>query len=162
MILASLLFAFLAGALHVFIFTMESLTWTRPATWKRDKDRRRVATVLPRYIYFSDIKKRNKALGHHWFDPDTMRFFDSRLLEGVHPAASNAGNRWESREGSQFAFVTSESKEWEGRKYTVRILTLASQRDDRPAVDISSLDDAYRLDTAAQARSAAKEWAATH
>jgi putative membrane protein len=35
MILASLLFAFIAAALHVFIFTMESLTWTRPATWKR-------------------------------------------------------------------------------------------------------------------------------
>ncbi|MFB0839685.1 DUF1304 domain-containing protein [Arthrobacter sp. FW306-05-C] len=35
MVLASLLFAFLAAALHVFIFTMESLTWTRPATWKR-------------------------------------------------------------------------------------------------------------------------------
>lgn len=35
MVLASLLFAFLAGTLHVFIFTMESLTWTRPATWKR-------------------------------------------------------------------------------------------------------------------------------
>lgn len=35
MILASLLFAFLAAALHVFIFTMESLTWVRPATWKR-------------------------------------------------------------------------------------------------------------------------------
>lgn len=35
MILASLLFAFLAAALHVFIFTMETLTWVRPATWKR-------------------------------------------------------------------------------------------------------------------------------
>ena len=35
MILASLLFAFLAAALHVYIFTMESVTWTRPATWKR-------------------------------------------------------------------------------------------------------------------------------
>jgi putative membrane protein len=35
MILASLLFAFLAAALHVYIFTMESFTWTRPATWKR-------------------------------------------------------------------------------------------------------------------------------
>jgi putative membrane protein len=35
MILASLLFAFLAAALHIYIFTMESLTWTRPATWKR-------------------------------------------------------------------------------------------------------------------------------
>jgi putative membrane protein len=35
MILASLVFAFVAAALHVYIFTMESLTWTRPATWKR-------------------------------------------------------------------------------------------------------------------------------
>jgi putative membrane protein len=35
MILASLVFAFLAAVLHVYIFTMESLTWTRPATWKR-------------------------------------------------------------------------------------------------------------------------------
>jgi putative membrane protein len=35
MILASLFFAFLAAALHVYIFSMESLTWTRPATWKR-------------------------------------------------------------------------------------------------------------------------------
>ncbi|MBE4717857.1 DUF1304 domain-containing protein [Pseudarthrobacter sp. AB1] len=35
MILASLLFAFIAAGLHVNIFTMESLTWTTPATWKR-------------------------------------------------------------------------------------------------------------------------------
>lgn len=35
MILASLLLAFLAAALHVYIFIMESVTWTRPATWKR-------------------------------------------------------------------------------------------------------------------------------
>ncbi|WP_028268055.1 DUF1304 domain-containing protein [Arthrobacter sp. MA-N2] len=35
MILASLLFALVAGLLHVYIFSMESLTWTRPATWKR-------------------------------------------------------------------------------------------------------------------------------
>ena len=35
MILASLFFAFLAALLHVYIFTMESITWTKPATWKR-------------------------------------------------------------------------------------------------------------------------------
>ena len=35
MILASLIFALLAALLHVFIFTMESITWTKPATWKR-------------------------------------------------------------------------------------------------------------------------------
>ena len=35
MILASLLFAFFAAALHVYIFTMESFIWTKPATWKR-------------------------------------------------------------------------------------------------------------------------------
>jgi putative membrane protein len=35
MILASLIFAFLAALLHVYIFIMESVTWTQPATWKR-------------------------------------------------------------------------------------------------------------------------------
>ncbi|WP_426997828.1 DUF1304 domain-containing protein [Pseudarthrobacter sp. N5] len=35
MILASLIFAVIAALLHVYIFTMESVTWTRPATWKR-------------------------------------------------------------------------------------------------------------------------------
>lgn len=106
-----------------------------------------------------DVRAIADSAGSNFFDPDTMRFFDSRLLEGVYPAASNGGNPWESREGSQFAFVTSDSNEWEGRKYSVRILTLSSQRDNRPAVDISSLDSAYRLDTAAQARRAAKLWA---
>ncbi len=35
MILASLVFALLAALLHVYIFIMESITWTQPATWKR-------------------------------------------------------------------------------------------------------------------------------
>ena len=35
MILASLIFALLAALLHVYIFMMESITWTKPATWKR-------------------------------------------------------------------------------------------------------------------------------
>ncbi|MDI2036002.1 DUF1304 domain-containing protein [Paenarthrobacter nitroguajacolicus] len=35
MILASLIFALIAALLHVYIFTMESITWTKPATWKR-------------------------------------------------------------------------------------------------------------------------------
>jgi putative membrane protein len=35
MIPASLLFAFVAALLHIYIFTMESVTWTKPATWKR-------------------------------------------------------------------------------------------------------------------------------
>jgi putative membrane protein len=35
MILASLGFALVAALLHVYIFTMEAITWTRPATWKR-------------------------------------------------------------------------------------------------------------------------------
>ncbi|MGO4653088.1 DUF1304 domain-containing protein [Arthrobacter sp. 2RAF22] len=35
MIQVSLLFALLASLLHVYIFSMESITWTRPATWQR-------------------------------------------------------------------------------------------------------------------------------
>lgn len=35
MILTSLMFSLFAALLHVYIFTMESITWTKPATWKR-------------------------------------------------------------------------------------------------------------------------------
>ena len=35
MITAAIVFAGLAGLLHVYIWTMESLTWRKPATWKR-------------------------------------------------------------------------------------------------------------------------------
>jgi hypothetical protein len=106
----------------------------------------------------ADIQAIAKGAGSHFFDRDTMRFFSSRVLEGVYPALSNGENRWESREGAKFAFVTSESNEWEGRKYTVRILTLES-RDGRPYVNIEALDDAYRLDWARQAKNAARTWA---
>jgi hypothetical protein len=108
-----------------------------------------------------DIQAIADRAGSHFFDRDTMRFFSSRVLEGVYPALSNGESRWESREGAKFAFVTSEANEWEGRKYTVRILTLES-RDGRPHVDIAALDDAYRLDTPAQAKRAAREWAASN
>jgi putative membrane protein len=35
MTIAALVFAGLAALLHVYIWTMESLTWRKPATWKR-------------------------------------------------------------------------------------------------------------------------------
>ncbi|CAN5366930.1 DUF1304 domain-containing protein [soil metagenome] len=35
MTVVAAIFALLAAALHVFIWTMESLTWTQPATWRR-------------------------------------------------------------------------------------------------------------------------------
>jgi putative membrane protein len=35
MILAAIVSAVLAALLHVYIWTMESLTWRKPATWKR-------------------------------------------------------------------------------------------------------------------------------
>ena len=35
MTIAALVFAGLAGIIHVYIWTMESLTWRKPATWKR-------------------------------------------------------------------------------------------------------------------------------
>ena len=35
MITVALVFAGLAALLHVYIWTMESLTWRKPATWKR-------------------------------------------------------------------------------------------------------------------------------
>lgn len=101
------------------------------------------------------------SAGSHFFDAATMRFFNSRLEEGVYPAESNVG-KWDARTGNVFYFVTSERFESlysdpEPRHYTVRRMTLTAVRDDRPAVDIETVEDFYALPTADQARKAAEE-----
>lgn len=106
-----------------------------------------------------DIRAIADHAGSHFFSPDTMRFFKSRILSDAFPATSNPGNRFAAVEGARFAFITSESNEWEGRRYTVRIATLGTDQDGRQSVDISALDEGYRVATAAIARKIAREWA---
>lgn len=108
-----------------------------------------------------DIRAIADRAGSHFFDADTMRFFNSRLLSGVYPAQTNTG-KWEAVTGNAFYFVTSERFEAlysdpEPRHYTVRKLTLTSVRDDRPAVDIETVGDYHA--TANAARNAAKAYA---
>src|ERR1700690_3655965 len=65
----------------------------------------------------TQIQERNRAMGFHFFDRETMRFFDSRVSTKVYPLDSG-----------DCLFVTSErfvmySPEYraEPRKYTVRL-----------------------------------------
>lgn len=59
------------------------------------------------YNTITDIRNANKAIGHHWFEPGTMRFFQSRIASGV------LGGRY---------FVTSEKDGCSNpRRYTVRV-----------------------------------------
>lgn len=97
------------------------------------------------------LKAVAKGAGSHFFDASAMRFFNSRVLEGIYPV-----DGWETTEGARFLFVTSERYEDEPRRYSVRMLTLGSQRDDRAAVAVDSDFDA-KHDTAAQAKAAARE-----
>lgn len=107
----------------------------------------------------NSIRAIANGAGSHFFDAATMRFFNSRLLEGVYPAESNVG-KWDARTGNVFYFVTSERYEDlysdpEPRHYTVRRMTLTAVRDDRPGVDIETVGDYHA--TAYQARKAAGE-----
>lgn len=36
------------------------------------------------YYSMSDIRRANKDAGQHWFEPDTLRFFASRVSETVY------------------------------------------------------------------------------
>jgi hypothetical protein len=84
------------------------------------------------------IKRANRQAGSHFFDPSTLRFFDSRVLSGV------IGGRY---------FITSErfhgsDGSVDPRRYTVRIA------DDAGRVD--TVGDFQEWPTARQARAAAK------
>jgi len=85
--------------------------------------------------------------GSHFFSPDTMRFFSSRVLSDVWPVESYA-----TAEGHRYFFVTSERHGDDApRHYAVRILTLGSKRDNRPAVDIMTVGGYYATARAAKA-----------
>ena len=60
------------------------------------------------YRDIGEIEAANAAAGHYFFSPDTMRFFKSRILEGVY------GGRY---------FVTSERGPGMARRYTIREAT---------------------------------------
>lgn len=74
-------------------------------------------------MQMSDIKRANANAGNHWFDPDTLRFFSSRVSEMVYGAWRSGGG---DKPGGKFEplgqyFVTSERFDYTWpRLYTVR------------------------------------------
>ena len=56
-------------------------------------------------LSISSIRERNAALGHHFFDRATMRFFSSRVLSRVFPLPDGSA-----------LFVTSEDYAWQGKR----------------------------------------------
>lgn len=98
----------------------------------------------------ADLRAIADHAGSFFFSRDSMRFFKSRLLEGVY-------HRGDSKaiEGAVFYFVTSEAYDDAPRHYTVRRAVLGSQRDDRPAIDIDTVGEHFA--TPAEARRAARE-----
>ena len=58
-----------------------------------------------------EIRRANERLGHHFFERATLRFFRSRILADVFPAADGSGSY----------FVTSERGPGMPRRYTVRL-----------------------------------------
>lgn len=80
-----------------------------------------------------DIEEANQRRGHHFFDEDTMRFFKSRILDGVY--------------GGRF-FVTSEKGPDNVRRYTVR--------EAKADGSVDTYGDFQDYATAAQAKGAAR------
>ena len=66
-----------------------------------------MGTTTAVYFTIQQIKDANKAIGHHWFDAGTLRFFNSRVSGPV------IGNM----------FVSSEKGPDEIRRYTIRECT---------------------------------------
>lgn len=89
-------------------------------------------TYTRRWASIPAVKRANKALGHSWFSPGAMSFFQSKVETSV------LAERY---------FVTSEHREGPGdRRYTVRIV------DDEGAVD--TVGDFQQHATLAEAKAA--------
>lgn len=94
----------------------------------------------------ADVQKMSLELGGYYFSPDTMRFFNSRLLAGF----------WPSNEDSSEGFVVVSNKDDGGLLYPPQPREYVMVRvtwTDSGKLDLTSLE---RFPTAAKARAEAK------
>ena len=96
-----------------------------------------------------DLIVTNERLGGHFFDADTMRFFNSRVLSDLFLVDDSSGY-----------FVTSERYEDEPRTYTVRYYVVTHNNEkNSDHIDIGTVDEGYQLRSAYLAKKMARELA---
>lgn len=94
-------------------------------------------------VTVADMRKFNSLRGFHFFEPASMRFFNSRVLGDTFPAA----------DGSAVYFVTSERFDaTTPRLYTVRVC--------RPNYTVDSASEFQEFASARAAKNAARRLAA--
>lgn len=76
-------------------------------------------TTTEPLLSLSAIKARNRSAGYHFFDPDTMRFFHSRVSEPVYPMPDGSA-LFITSERNYGHSLYGESYDY-GRKYTIRV-----------------------------------------
>lgn len=94
------------------------------------------------YKSIEEIEAANEAIGQHWFSPDTMRFWGSRVDDEIYPVGGGA------------YFVSSESSPWDKRVYSVRFAHASGR--------IRTVGDLGEFPTRKQAHHAAQHFADNH
>ena len=97
---------------------------------------------------YNVIARADRA-GSHFFDADTMRFFNSRVLDAT---LTQIG-----ADGDHFRFVTSERYDWDSpRRYTVRSVEFYRYPDNngtpREHVTVDTVGEFQAYGSAAQAK----------
>lgn len=72
--------------------------------------------------------------GSHFFSADTMKWFGTRVLSPLIPLDGA-----ETKPGRRYVFITSD-RMGEERIYSVRVATLGTVRDDRPAIEFDVVE----------------------
>ena len=109
-------------------------------------------TIRPydQILSIADLITTSERLGGHFFDADTMRFFNSRVLSDLYRVNDSEGY-----------FVTSERFDYDTpRTYSVRYYVVTHDDEkNSDSIDIGSVDEGYQLATAYRAKKLARELA---
>jgi hypothetical protein len=93
-----------------------------------------------------DIKRAAERAGDHWFSPDTVRAFKSRVSERVYPLADLDSLQYPAGETLQAeemtVFVSSERDDYRDRprRYTVRLAIAGTVRRESDGREVASFD----------------------
>lgn len=98
-----------------------------------------------------DVRTTADRLGSHFFSPDTMAFFKSRLLN-IHRALSHSDGT-----GTDTGLIVTSEQfvplygDPDPRTYTVRFYELTRDAEGRDHIDIRTIEEAYQLPSRAAA-----------
>lgn len=119
-----------------------------------------MSTTNPVIYSIDDLRKAASDLGSHYFDADTMRFFHSRVLEGIYRPSIDESPRaglFVTSEANRTPYYPDEPRRYSVRRFTITRTTREGTGHEIDVIEFDTVGEFQQYTTARAAKRAAAQ-----